>query len=139
MISRRVQVVGVVVVVLLAASVAIGRHEGRVANTKQVAEIRRVQRLAGTPLDNPRLSAYRFDPGFACLIYRSGTNRFALRLCFDGRGRLVETADERSSPIIYGSVTYRPQLAPFQIAPETIISILRRHGVTDGEIQASGY
>ncbi|CAB4710169.1 MAG: hypothetical protein F2663_09625 [Actinobacteria bacterium] len=139
MIAPRVLAVTGAAVALLLVGVIVGKHEGSTANAKQIAEISSIKQLVGDRLDSPTLAAFRFNPGFACLIYRVDTNRFALRLCFDGKGRLVETADLRTGSPVYGSVTYEPSLAPFRVAPERIIAILRRHGVTDGDILASGY
>ena len=51
----RVLVVAGALCVLLAGSVVIGRHEGRTANAKQIAEIRLIKSLTGSPLDNARL------------------------------------------------------------------------------------
>ena len=84
MIAPRVLAVTGAAVALLLVGVIVGKHEGSTANAKQIAEISSIKQLVGDRLDSPTLAAFRFNPGFACLIYRVDTNRFALRLCFDG-------------------------------------------------------
>jgi hypothetical protein len=92
--SRRVRVVAVVVLAA-ALLVGVGRLEARRQADAQERGFRSVQRLIG-PLDGPSLSGYRRLPGFDCLTYRRGTNPFALELCADPRGRVVEAIDRRT-------------------------------------------
>jgi hypothetical protein len=55
----------------------------------------RVRSLIG-PLDQPALTGYRVQPAFDCLVYRRGPNPFALELCADRDGRVVEAIDRRA-------------------------------------------
>lgn len=51
------------------------------------------------PLDAPQLDSYRYlSPGLQCLLYGRGRNPFALELCVDAHGRVVETIDRRTAP-----------------------------------------
>ena len=79
----------VVVAAALAALIAVGRFERSHEATREVHGFRIVERLIG-PLDSPALSGYRVLPGFDCLTYRRGGNVFALELCVDRTGRVVE-------------------------------------------------
>lgn len=67
-----------------------GRHESQ-AMSRLVAQV--------GALDAPQLDSYRYlSPGLQCLLYRRGRNPFALELCVDARGRVVETIDRRTAP-----------------------------------------
>ena len=47
------------------------------------------------PIDQSSLDAYRVGvgPGMDCLLYKRGSNPFALEFCFDGAGRVIEAID----------------------------------------------
>lgn len=81
-------------VVVLAALVGVGRWERNREATREVRGFHIVQRLIG-PLDSPTLSGFRVFPAFDCLTYRRGANPFALELCVDHEGRVVEAIDRR--------------------------------------------
>jgi hypothetical protein len=78
--------------------IALGRWEGDRHASQEMRGMRRVLAAIG-PLDNPSLSMYRVHVGFGfdCLLYRRGRNRFALEVCFDNPGRVIETIDRRGS------------------------------------------
>jgi hypothetical protein len=97
--SRRVVAALAVVAVCVAAGlVALGRWEGNRHADEEMRGMRRVLAAIG-PLDNPSLSMYRVHVGFGfdCLLYKRGTNRFALEVCFDNPGRVIETIDRRGA------------------------------------------
>ena len=48
------------------------------------------------PLDQPEVSGYRRMTIFDCLTYRRGENPFALELCVNAQGRVIETMDRRN-------------------------------------------
>jgi len=51
------------------------------------------------PLDAQQLDQYRYlSARVQCLLYRRGKNPFALELCVDESGRVVETIDRRTAP-----------------------------------------
>lgn len=93
---RRLALATVVLAIALAALVPLGRWERTHAAGEEMTGMRRTLGLVG-PLDSRSLSGYRVLPGFDCLTYRRGTNPFALELCVDSAGRLVETVDRRTA------------------------------------------
>ncbi len=87
--------------VALAVLVLVGRWERGHRADVQNRGMGRVLAAVG-PLDQPSLDAFRYLFNFQCLLYKRGTNPFALELCTDAQGRLVETIDRRSgSPRIW--------------------------------------
>ena len=82
-------------VVVLAVLVVVGRHEGTRHARQENRKIEAIRRLVG-PLDSRSLDAYRLLPQFSCLLYERDGNRFALELCVDAQGRVVEAIDRRS-------------------------------------------
>ena len=51
------------------------------------------------PLDQSRLDQYRYlSVDFECLLYERGDDPFALEVCFDAAGRVIETIDRRTAP-----------------------------------------
>ncbi len=94
--ARRALLAAAAAVVLLAGLVALGRWERQRQIDRQVRGMASIQALVG-PLDASSLSGFRALPAFDCLTYRRGPNPFALELCFDRRGRLVEAIDRRTS------------------------------------------
>lgn len=86
----------VLVAVALAVVAGVGRWERGGEISAQINGMRRVRALVG-PLDQRALTGYRVQPGFDCLVYRRGSNPFALELCAQRNGRLVEAIDRRSA------------------------------------------
>ena len=83
---------------VLAALVGIGILERAHRADDQSHALRRAVAEIG-PLDSPQLDQYRyFSPQMQCLLYRRGRDPFALELCADTEGRVVETIDRRSAP-----------------------------------------
>lgn len=91
--------------------------------------MRRVVALVG-PLDNPSLDAYRVDIDFAfdCLVYRRGTNRFALELCFDSDGRVVEAIDRRNGDPQIASLREDPEASTIRVERSEVDRLLERLG-----------
>jgi hypothetical protein len=69
------------------------------------------QRLIG-PLDSSSLSGFRVFPSFDCLTYKRGANVFALELCVDHAGRVVEAIDRRSFDRRIWSLRFDPPRPP---------------------------
>jgi hypothetical protein len=93
----------VALVVVLLALIPVGQWEARRHARHELAGIRTVLAAIG-PFDQPSLDAYRQDigPWLDCLIYKRGSNPYALEFCFDRAGRVIEGYDRRgSSPKIW--------------------------------------
>jgi hypothetical protein len=74
--------------------VAIGRWErGRRAD-EEMEGMRSVLTAVGD-LDSSSLRGFRVLARFDCLLYERGTNDFALELCVDDEGRVLEAIDRR--------------------------------------------
>ncbi|MFN2468597.1 MAG: hypothetical protein ABR521_10775 [Gaiellaceae bacterium] len=115
---------------VLAGVIAVGRWERGRHVREELRGLRQIRQLVG-PLDGPTLSAYRIGVAlrFDCLLYRRGGNRFALELCFDGRGRLVEAIDRRDSgdPTI-ASLREEPDASTIVVDRALVDRLLHRLG-----------
>ncbi len=121
---RRSPAVAAAVVAALAvagAAVLVGRWELHRDAARQNARMLTVLRTVGD-IRTRAASGYRVgDP--SCLAYPRPDNKFALQLCFDAQGRLVETVDRRGIHPIYASLTYEPSLAATRF-PSSLIDRL---------------
>jgi hypothetical protein len=124
-VRRRWLIGGVLAIVVLGLLVPLGRWERARVAGQELAGMRRVQRLVG-PLDSPSLSGYRVLPGFDCLTYRRGTNPFALELCVDSAGRLVETIDRRTATRRISSLRADPTRSTIRVDQAEVDRLLRR-------------
>ena len=128
---RRVAPVVVAVSVVLAALVAIGRWERHGEVADQVRGMRSVRALIG-PLDNPTLSGFRALPAFDCLVYRRGGNPFAVEICVDGTGRVVEAIDRRASGRHIYTLRFEPTASTLRVDRREVDRLLRRMGALPG-------
>jgi hypothetical protein len=115
--------------VVLAALVGVGRWERSRNARDQVRGMERVRALVA-PLDSRSLSGYRVQPAFDCLVYRSGRNPFALELCFDRAGRLVEAIDRRTQTRHISSLRSDPSASSVRVDRREIDRLLRKMGAT---------
>jgi O-antigen ligase/polysaccharide polymerase Wzy-like membrane protein len=96
--SRTLAVAGGIALVVFAGIAAVGVLERGHRGRDQSAAMRAVVAEIG-PLDAPELDSYRyFSAAVQCLLYRRGGDPFALELCVDAEGRVVETIDRRTAP-----------------------------------------
>lgn len=123
--SRRSAIVAVSAVAVAAALVAVGRWEAHREATREMRGFHVVQRLIG-PLDSPSLSGYRVLPGFDCLTYRRGSNLFALELCVDPAGRVVEAIDRRTFDRRIWSLRFDPGASTDRVDRAEVDRLLRR-------------
>lgn len=116
-------------VVVLVGLVVVGRWEGRRHERAEVTKMRNAFDAVG-PLDNSSLDAYRIDIDFRfdCLLYRRGSNRSALELCFDRSGRLAETIDRRSGKPKYASLREHPEASTIRVDRAEVVELLQRLG-----------
>jgi hypothetical protein len=113
----------------LVALVLVGRWEGHRHERAEVAAMRRTFDAVG-PLDNRSLDAYRIDIDFEfdCLIYRRGSNRLALELCFDRSGHLAEAIDRRSGKPKIASLREHPGASTIRVPRSEVVRLLQRLG-----------
>jgi len=98
MTRKHVLVAAMVALLALAALAVIGRAEAAHRGREQSRGIARLAAEVGA-LDSPSLDSYRyFSADVQCLLYRRGGDPFALELCIDGHGRVVEAIDRRTAP-----------------------------------------
>lgn len=127
--SRRRLVLAAAATVLVAVVlVLVGRWEGDRTSDEQNRGMRRVLALVGR-LDSPALDRYRLHPMFNCLLYRVGAKTYALELCFDAKGRLVEAIDRRrgGDPRIW-SLRFDPEASDTKVDPAEVQRLLRKLG-----------
>ena len=97
----------VVVLVVALAGVAVGRSERSRHADSENDGIERVY-LAVGELDGPTLEGFRFLEDFQCLIYRRDGRTFALEVCVDWEGRVVEGIDRRRGEVEIWSLREDP-------------------------------
>jgi hypothetical protein len=115
----------VVIALALGALVAVGRWERSREIAAEVKGLQRIAALVG-PLDQRTLTGYRVQPTFDCLVYRRGSNPFALELCADRSGRLVEAIDRRGEHKRIYSVRADPSASPIRIDRPKFEHVLHR-------------
>jgi hypothetical protein len=114
-------------IAVLAVLVVVGRHEGARHARHENRKIAEIRRLVG-PLDSPSLDAFRLLPQFSCLLYKRHGNRFALELCVDGQGRVVEAIDRRGKTPRIASLREAPQDATVRVDRAEVDRLLRKLG-----------
>lgn len=120
--ARRAALVlaGAVVAVLVLA--VLGRHERATANSHEENGIRATAALT----DGRKPSAYRLTAFADCLLYPVQGDPYALELCFDRRGRLIEAIDRHTrSHTRISSVRYHPSLSPIRRDPHSLFRELK--------------
>ncbi len=123
--SRRALVAALAALVLLLALIPVGRWERGRRAEEQVRGMRSVLAAVG-PLDQPSLDAFRYLFNFQCLIYKRGLNPFALELCVDFQGRLVEAIDRRSGDPRIWSLRDDPTRSTIRLDRREVERLLRR-------------
>jgi hypothetical protein len=105
--------------------VGVGRWERSTHAGEQNAGIERVRASVGA-LDSDSLAGFRFLVRFQCLVYERGSNRFALELCVDRAGRVVEAIDRRSGETEYWSLREDMELADVRVDREQVERLIVR-------------
>ena len=124
---RRWLAAGGAAIVGLVALVVVGRHERSAHASSENGKIAEIRRLVG-PLDSPSLDAYRLLPQFSCLLYKRDGNRFALELCVDAKGRVVEAIDRRGRTPRIASLREDPSHATVRVDRAEVDRLLRKLG-----------
>ena len=125
--GARVAVVVVVAVVALGLLVVVGRWEGQRHADRQNAKILRIREAVGR-LDRPHPTGFRILNPFTCLTYRRGANKYALELCVDGAGRVVEAIDRRSGTPRIASLREDPGAATVRVDRGEVDRLLHSFG-----------
>ena len=118
---------GLLAVVVLLALIPIGRWERDRHARDELAGIRGVLAAIG-PLDQSSLDAYRVGvgPGMDCLLYKRGRNPFALELCFDGAGRVIEAIDRRGGSPRISSIREDPSASNIHVDRVSALALIER-------------
>jgi hypothetical protein len=112
--SRRVAVWVAAALAVVAVLVAVGRWERSHRAADQSRGMRKVVAAIG-PLDSPSLNAFRVLGSFDCLLYQRGANPFALELCVDRSGRVVEAIDRRGGQVRVWSLRDDPMRSSVRV------------------------
>lgn len=132
-VSRRVAArVALVLGVLAIACIPLGRWQ---AQRAVVADRHRIEHIADMvgPLSSRTPTAYRLAM-YDCLLYPIGHDVYALELCFDLHGRLVEAIDRARVGHLpkVGTMRYDPAQAPIVVAPARLLTLFHRGGALRG-------
>jgi hypothetical protein len=118
-----VLVVPLVALALLGVAVLVGRWEMRRHAADENTRMAVVYRAAtARGLRSGSLDAYRLAPAFDCLVYSAPAGPYALELCFDPQGRLVETIDRRGARPSIASLREQPSLATLRVPTRRLLS-----------------
>jgi hypothetical protein len=123
--ARRLRLVAGLAV-LAAAIVAVGRYG---QHHEQVATERGIERVRAAigPLNSPGPSDYILsNPGRTCLLWAAGGRIYALELCIDPQGRVVEAVDRRGLTPKFYSFTSEPGAAKLRISPAVFDALLAK-------------
>ncbi len=124
--TRGILLVAGILVGLVVAAIPLGRWERAGAIRAQQQKIERIARLAPHGIGPRGLGAFRLSTTFDCLLYRVGPNAYAVELCFDGNGRLIEAIDRRNEASLrIGSLRYDPAAAPIVVPVPRLVRLFR--------------
>jgi hypothetical protein len=136
---RRPRAVAVVSVAAILALIPIGRWERQ---HRADAEVRGLQRVLATvgPLDAPMcptdspsptpcLKGFRVLVNFDCLVYQVGETPYALEVCADHVGRVVEAIDRRSGDPKIWSLRDDPTSSDVRVDRREFNGLLVKMGV----------
>jgi hypothetical protein len=124
---RRIVLVAVVVLVAL---VPIGAWERERRADEESAGMRAVLEEVGS-LDSQDLRGFRIFANFDCLVYERGRDDFALELCVDDHGRVVEAIDRRDGTPEVWSLRDDPSKSEVVVDRREVNRLLRRMNVPD--------
>ena len=127
---RRIVLVAVVAVVVLVALVPIGAWERERRADEESAGMRSVLQEVGS-LDSQDLRGFRIFANFDCLVYERGRDDFALELCVDDHGRVVEAIDRRDGTPEVWSLRDDPSKSEVVVDRREVNRLLRRMNVPD--------
>ena len=124
---RRVVLIALVALVAL---VPIGAWERERRADGESAGMRSVLEEVG-PLDSKELRGFRIFANFDCLVYERGRNDFALELCVDDHGRVVEAIDRRDGTPEVWSLRDDPSKSEVVVDRGEVNRLLRQMNVPE--------
>lgn len=119
-----------VALVVLVALIPIGAWERERRADGESAGMRTVLEEVG-PLDSQDLHGFRIFANFDCLVYERGRNDFALEVCVDDDGRVVEAIDRRDGTAEVWSLRDDPSRSEVVVDRAEVNRLLRRMNVPD--------
>lgn len=130
MTRRRAAAASAAGVLALLLLIPVGRWEASRHADEENEGIARVLRAIG-PLERAQPSGYRRLTIFDCLTYRRGENPFALELCVNVRGAVVEAIDRREGEPKVSSLREDPGRATNRVDRSTVDRLLTRMHAPD--------
>lgn len=127
---KRRALVGVAALLVLAVLVALGSWERERRADRESAGIRAVLSEVGS-LDSDELRGFRIFVNFQCLVYERRRNDFALELCVDDAGRVVEAIDRRDGTPEVWSLRDDRSRSQVRVDRREVNRLLRRMNVPD--------
>jgi hypothetical protein len=124
---RRVVLIALVALVAL---IPIGAWERERRADGESAGMRSVLEEVGS-LDSKELRGFRIFANFDCLVYERGRNDFALELCVDDHGRVVEAIDRRDGTPEVWSLRDDPSKSEVVVARSEVNRLLRQMNVPE--------
>jgi hypothetical protein len=119
-----------VALVVLVALIPIGAWERERRADGESAGMRAVLEELG-PLDSQDLHGFRIFANFDCLVYERGRNDFALEVCVDDDGRVIEAIDRRDGKAEVWSLRDDPSRSGVVVDRAEVNRLLRRMNVPD--------
>jgi hypothetical protein len=127
--SRATILWGVSAVFAVVLAVVVGRAEGVWQGRVQNDAFGRL--LAAVGGEHPRAPvAYRLTPGFSCLLWPVGRDPYAIELCFDPKGRVVEAIDRRRALRRYWTLRFDPGRSDVRLGVGDLVLLFRSLGAT---------
>jgi hypothetical protein len=100
--------------------IVVGRVESESATRTQNRAFARLLAYAGRHWSTTA-SAYRLAPAFDCLLYRSRADPYAVELCFDRSGHIVEAIDRRGASPSFWTLRFQPDASTVSVDPATLV------------------
>ena len=109
------------------AFVVVGRLERRHEQDAMLNGIASVRAAIGPSLAKPGPDDYiLLNPGRTCLLWAVGARTYALELCIDGQGRVVEAVDRQWTQPHFYSIIEEPNVARLRISPALFALLVAR-------------
>jgi hypothetical protein len=127
---RRAVLLAVAAAVVLLLLIPVGRWERGERADEEMSGMRTVLAAVGT-LDSPTLKGFRVLANFDCLLYERNRYDFALEVCVDDEGRVVEAIDRRGDEPRIWSLRDDPSSSDVRVDRVAVNTLLHRMGVPE--------